>query len=746
MRKHVILIHALLFLIIPAMNGLAKQKVIFIVNNDFYSQHGYMVDSYKNDVEQLDNRKVEVIPWTQGTGTNIELCIPIFQRLQSEYAVAINAGDALEGAVLIGDVPVPLFLTPPPPPNPPTWNNYHPIDQVYMDIVDASGQPYTASPYYDPSVIVDCYTSSYTFPPGDRIYDIWVSRINASYLSGLREGMNVYDEYSIIARYLNRVSLRMNYPASIPSRGFAMGGPQDLGDLHSVLGQTMVSLKLPWLAEYTGGHNSPFNWMSQLLAGPRGCVNYGAFNGTLFAAEANRRYCRYSQLPVVYFPNNPNPTNNYPIPNYPSDSLGWEWAGLYDHSDRGHTNFFSNEGWGLNFQGRFTFGTYGPFWGMDYRTSGGYLDGYYYYQDNEFNPNPTGNGFGWKDKWAEWRWPVTSNKTYDVYMYYDAPCMPSWPYGANCDNVHINLYRVTLSGSLPNGITTDGHFIESVNQQIHTDFLSGDCKWEKVFSDVELNVGQMAIFIMSANDGQYGNHIADAIRFISTDQSVDIIIDDLEQAIDGGSDNNPTGIFTTRGFFTSDHMNRAYEDMGSEPGGGGLSKTQFFLMTACEINNFIYTNTIQNKNHGNLYALGHNGLLCMGTSTLDRTSYSKQPYVTAVQAGKNFGQAFIEQSNSAFFNGEPAYSLLGAGTLRARPYVQFRSDVFARRVIGDAQEETTVNPVLIRDVTVNGSGSWTVTSTHNTSSSPFGTYSEIVVRSETIFSPTGTNEVRLVAN
>jgi hypothetical protein len=58
--------------------------------------------------------------------------------------------------------------------------------------------------------------------------------------------------------------------------------------------------------------------------------------------------------------------------------------------------------------------------------------------------------------------------------------------------------------------------------------------------------------------------------------------------------------------------------------------------------------------------------------------------------------------------------------------------------------DATDKPVLIRNVTA--SGNWEVTSTYNRSSSPFGAHGEIVVRPETVLSPTGSNEVHLLAN
>jgi hypothetical protein len=78
------------------------------------------------------------------------------------------------------------------------------------------------------------------------------------------------------------------------------------------------------------------------------------------------------------------------------------------------------------------------------------------------------------------------------------------------------------------------------------------------------------------------------------------------------------------------------------------------------------------------------------------------------------------------------YALLGAGTLRAQPYIQYGSDIIEYQTITTSFSLNTVNPVLVRNVTVENGASFTVTSTH-TSSSPVCTHSEIVIRPETCF-------------
>lgn len=750
MKTRILPLLALQTLLIFVLSGFAKQKVLFVVHEDAYAQLSGQIDAYKSDVEMLDNKKVEIIEWPLSYGTNVEMCIPLILRLQSEYVEARSNGDVLEGAVMMGDVPVPQYDG---------GYGKMPLDQVYMDLVDTAGNPYTGWPYTPFFPTGPYFGNTYDSPPGDGAYEIWVSRINAVFLSDLREGMSIYDEFSIYSRYLNRLSDRMNYPSTVPSRGFFMGGPQDHDhDIYSTFGQYLNELHLPWLAQFTGGHNTSFNWMSQLLAGPRGCINYGAFNGTLFPTTGrNSRFCRYTQLPAVYEYGDTTPTA---ITISTTDSLGWEWAGLYNHSCPVHTNFFSNDGvlgnnppqphLYIKLNGEFEFGTVGrPLDSTYRRTASGYGGSYYCYQDSASDPNPYQYGRGWKNKGAEWRWivPPGDSGNYNIYLYYEAPDSTARDTN-NCDTVGISLRVADLDASgVPQSISTG--YNENISQQTHINYLPADHKWERLFgATVFLGEGQMAIIGLQLNDEwglRPGNRIVDAVRFIRASGGIDTIIDDAQPGTFPDSVNNPGTIFSSTGFHLSDDVFRGFEDLGSEPGGGGFSKSQFFLTNACSINDFTYSRaTEKDKNIGNLYALGYNGLICMGATTNDYGGDDKGPYTRALRNGNCFGQAYLDKIN-AFFSTSYLFTLLGAGTLRAQPYIQYGSEVIRRRVISDTQSVSTNNPVLIGDVTVNGNGDWHVTTTHD-GSSPFGTHPEIVIRPETVISPTGSNEVVFTAN
>lgn len=753
------------------------QKILVVVDSSLLGVHTNSlqvdVNQYLNDIAEYDHKKAGLISWQANPGTIYHQCDSLWHRLHDEYVQAIAAGDVVEGAVLIGNVPIPLtYLS--------SYGQLLPFDQAYMDIVDQrSGQPprytdYSDCPFPEDVPNGNCFCS----PPnncyqGDQLYDIWVSRINAQYLDiGIRQGIMFIDEIGIYSNYFTRMHNRMSSPAAVPLRGFAMGGPSDYFTsypLHSVIGNTMRNLNLPWLAEFTAGENSSYNWVSQLLAGPRGCINYGGFYGTINPSERNRRYCRYGILSTVYLPNNPNSTMQNVNT---SDSLGWEWAGVYNHSNPEFTQYAGELG-GRTLNGYFTFGTLGPFWGSSYIRSGGPGGSYYYYQDNSANTNPYNRTLGFKEKYAKWRWAVQASGTYNIYAYYVAS--PS-----NCNFVCYYLENALMNNGVPITIDPTQTGIE-IDQRNPTNPLNSDPNWHCIFPNVSMDPTHMAIIYTPAWLGYHpdapgdhfitGDQIVSGVRFISTGAGVDQTVNAVQPATYQDVDDWPQGVFSTNGCFTSDEVDRSYEEMGDEPGGGGYSKTQFFMTNACQINDYIYCtpasiypysfgwdlngSLVVSKNLGNLYALGHNGLACMGTATADYSDVNQSPFTTTLANGGDLGEAFLAQQNAYFwyrwYDGttwkyDPFfYSLLGAGSLRTIPYVQFGSWTETPRTISDNENTYSHAPVEIQSVNVTATGNWTVTSVHD-GNSPFGTHSEIVVWPECDFAPTGSDSVHLVVS
>jgi hypothetical protein len=786
-----------------AWNAMATKKILVFVDATAYATIQPYVTQYISDIGKYDHKRADVIVWPARTGSNFVQCIVVWDTLEQRYFTCMASGDALEGAVLVGDIPVPIVAG-------------VPTDEIYMDIVDRSGvpQPYlpNQTPYFfDPG---GNFTGKYGYadaggPAGDGLNDIWVSRINGRYLNGgIRQGPFLYDEYSVYMNYFNRLHVRMTDPATVPSRGFTMGAPVDY-DVRSTLTYGMRQLNLPWLAEFTGGDNSSFNWMSQLLAGPRGCITYGGFNGAPFPNwNNNSRYCVYDKIDSVYGPGALHPTS---LTLNPSDSLGWEWAAPFGHSCPGYTDFFSDGDVGDVYNGRFSFGTLGPYWGTypprQYVVAGGYNDQHLWYQDNSASANPYSYPLGYKGKKAHWRWKVPANQPagtlYNVYAYWEAspsnvnyieywlfqmsifggksqhimgsrllaqPGSYIWP--LNCDKDGLNSGCAGCSGPCkpPNQDQSTGQ------QQHYVHNLPDDPNWERIFPVVSGLMPDSMVEVMMPTYGsrEYGptvsnitgNYIIDAIRFISCNAdttpnyNVDQIVNFNDPA--GGYPNqinNASQVYTTPGCYTSDGELRSFEDMGSEPGGGGISKPVFFMTNACGINCFTqttpqsgdlppyYSGPALIKNLGNLYALGYNGLICFGTATEDYSGSTKESFTTALRNGSDFGEAFLaQQSTASSINSNSInHALLGAGSLQAQPYIQYGSYVEQPRTISGTEGTSTYAPVLIQNVTVTGTGSWTVTSNTGTSS-PLCDHSEIVVRPESDFAPTGTNVVDLKSN
>lgn len=771
MKPSLLLIRLTLpFLIILGLRELAfgNQKILVVVEANAYNATYVNLGKYIFDIQEYDNKKTELIIWNVTAGDNYTTCTEVRTRLHDEYVHAIDSGDVVEGAILIGNIPVPQTMY---------GQQLMPLDQVYMDLVDCTkGTPpryadYPTTSPFPPNgcpYAEDIVDGNYFYSPfnsgyylGDSHGEIWVSRINGQYLGdGIRYGLNVFDEYDIYNSYFMKADSRMSKPSNVPSRGFAMGGAWDLGTVHDNLGSTMLHLNLPWFAEFETGENSPYNWESQLLAGPRGCINFGACGGVGFSSERNRRYCVYTYLNTLYLGGDTTPV--VPHQDVPSsDSLGWEWAGSFEHSLPEFSQFQSSYDYGPPLtNGRFYSGTLGPLWGSSYLRSGGPGAEYLYYQDTSSNPNPYNRPLGWKNKSVTWRWKP-SDGTYNIYAYFvDGP--------NNCNYVEYYVKFATLDANgVPIAIATD-YQSTAINQQTDTNGLASDPNWHMLFQNVPLSANQMVIVYSGADRGYHpdapggyitGDQIVSSIQFIEqTGTGVAQTIDATQPTPYLDVDNYPQGIFATNGCMTSDEMDRGYEDMTDEPGGGGYAKPQFYLIMGCQINNFVHTNPntitdymgepgISNygisKNLGNLYALGHNGLICMGTSTNNYSSDTYTPFVTDLASGQDFGQAFLDQQNN-YWNSED-YCLLGAGNLRSKPYVQFGTYIQPVGTISNTQNTSTDAPILVQNVNVTGAGNWTVTST-NDANSPFGTNSTIDIRPECDFAPTGTNVVDFKAN
>jgi hypothetical protein len=389
---------------------------------------------------------------------------------------------------------------------------------------------------------------------------------------------------------------------------------------------------------------------------------------------------------------------------------------------------------------------------------GGYLGEYYRQYTDSTLENPYNMNMGTKGKTAIWRWKVKTGgprtKRFDVYLSYVPSVLNDTYLWVQLQEATMNGNGVPLKSVGPSnnmfGIIYDQTQTQNELPQRFQTKYPGCWHRAKLNTDTNPNIRFVtlhrdSIAIVSVDfchdEATPVYRIADAVLFISTDSTIDTAIDDSQPYTYPEQENASYQIFSNGGFAFSDYFNRNYENMGNEPGGGGWSKTQFYMFCACDINNFT-----KSKNIGTMYALGHNGLISMGAGGPDGSDQvMRSPYINTLKNGIDFGQAFIYALNQiAYWWPEPRsryYNLLGAGTLRSQPYIQNGSYIIADQTFNDGQYIFNYGTVLIRNVNVNGNGSLTVNA-HNTT---FGRHSEIVVRPETVFSPTGTNEVHLKA-
>ena len=804
MKKQIIFL-LIFILTISVRNSFSKILVMGCLS---YTYQNGEWNQYLDDIKNIDGKNVEVIEYSDTIGDNVDQCMNVRSKIEASYASGVTSKDLLEGVVLIGDFPVPILYTQDSI-HLYSFTNM-PNDYYYMDIWDTTNKrAYSnngAGIFSIDTNIINGDTSKvfvgnadyegvYNFSAGDGKLDIWVSRIDPANLPQLRMGSvtdGIVDtgvfEDDFITDYLQRLHARMAMPALVPSRGFAMGGPSDYNPLDSVMGRSMDSLKLPWFVEFTDGQNSGYNWMSQLQAGPGGNINYGAFNGVRNPTnERNRQYCRYTQLADA---RSYSPYNNRLYTNL--DTNGWEWAGIYNHA--APTDFSSNcVGGGLlppqevTLNGGFGKGALAPFWGTAFHNpTGGYIDnsgydnGFYHYRNDTIVPDPYFTGY-WKGKSASWRWKIQpgqvgTNGACDVYLGYLQNATNN-----NAQNVMITILEASpLADGTPGG---DENYWDTitVHQNAHTvsalPMNVSENQTMPYWEHLNINPAKGPIpikandwIIVQIDENSYfhdtayydttsrdtvkkkyetptsGNVIADAVMFRSTNYPTipDEIINCNTQPYipDDAQINQPYGIFAATGFYTSDDVGRGFEDMQDEDTINhlALSKVPFFLSACCETNWFTKTNCI-----GNLFALGHNGLISMGCATIDyMLNNNDSSFTTTLNKGKDFGQAFLAQAQSEF--NSIIYTLLGAGSLKAQPYVQFGTTGYYFQTFSAGTSITQNSPILLDSVTITANGGNVSVLSTTTAGAPLGTHAEVVIQPEThIYPPSAGNTVDIKA-
>lgn len=650
-----ILIYILLIIVI------SQARVLIIVESSYYNdpEGNWRISRYAHAVDSIDGKNVKIIEFTHpGSGTTREQCKPVWDTIMAEYVV--NPSDTVEGAVFIGNIPEPMFITPDIKIKNPVDTSIckkdsikihgginFPNDYYYMDLKNnATGSLWgsdldiwTYPIVFNPDSILytmlndSCdevdYDTLYFFDAGtwgpfkykgDNIAEIWVSRIYAKPLLHYPRdtGFAVWDtggffeENEIISNYLDRVHDWMTGQSEVPERTMAMGHIQGYYDNISALNRLKYSIGFDTLdveqrSYFIYPDNNGPNWQSQLQAGPYGNVNAGAFMGIRN--------------------NTVNETDNtYPDKFAPWDTRGFTWAGIIEHGHReGHT---FNRTSCLSRGGNFDAVNNIPLWTKV--ETGGFNGGSYYISHN-------------RDKYD-----VNYRHDFIAYWYHDIDTADTgwysfqiWyaPDAANDSSGYLN-------------IVVDDKYITGgwLNQQ--NNYGSSSDNWQVRFDSMQISLSnfhrnmehRIYVFLTShyrSSDTLNDLAIADAIRFVNLSSNDTLLVDN-----------------ESPGFYCSNWNNRHFYLM---PDDGGPSKAKFFVHNVCELNLFTYERV------GLLYAMGHNGLISFGTVMTNYGGMDNKPLLLTVQNGGTFGEGLITMANKNKLYGNPRFSLLGAGTLKSNP-------------------------------------------------------------------------------
>ncbi len=666
----------------------AYTKVLFIVDSEYYYDTSAGVDGsakitqYETDVETIDNKSVDVIVFSvKKSGTVRERCKPVWDTLTARYAAAHGTSDPIEGAVLIGDIPEPEMF------DDDRFNRggeIYPVDYYYMDLWDTTSTVDTLYPTdttvwlfpaYDDSgagSIFDTVDTFYTFDVnyknanGDEHMEIWVSRIYARTINLLRDSSFVYDSindpgfldnHEIISNYLDRVHERMTQRAKAPPRTMSF-----CGYYHDSITQiTNIKRDIPFDSINPASSNyyvwkelTGPNLQSQLQAGPYGTVNMGAFKGIQFDSS-NAQDWRY--------------------PAYRDDKRGYEWAGIFEHSFADAIGFgFVNATWSP-LPTRVETGGY---------DKDGNDDGYYIgWNRNNLLLN-RGSYLINIDYEID---DIQDTGTYNLYMWYnpddtlDDHSWIAWGRNSKQHNRRMNQRSYyppddiddcwqQINVLLEDSITPSGDTIP-------------DCVWRE--HPIHLGMGNNIIIEFSACGGSENTQndaaIADAIKLENISTGDSIIIDNDDSA-----------------YVNAHSLVRSYYSMRDD---GGPSKVPFHILQACHINYYTF-----DDNLGLLFAMGHDGLISVGTSNSNHLVGEFVVFLGALGRGLNFGKAYLEMANNysggygGGVHGIDKYILFGAGTLKAQAYKHYSDCMLL--LINNADITTIESHFVEQNATING--------------------------------------------
>jgi hypothetical protein len=672
------------------------------------------------DFKNVDMR----IFWFNDEDDVQDRCEPLWDTIRSEFQNC-SPSDSLEGVVMIGNVPAAWRVDS-------TWYKVNPSkyspeitsdDRYFMDIFNnATGTCYSsANVAWNFDTTLDLYTTY----KGDGQMDVWVSRIMANQIRGLRNGLTVMDEYTIINNYFDRLHERMTMPAKVPPRGFAMGGITEWGASHDAVDKLgMTNLHLRTVYDFDTTFSTPGNWLLQLTKGPYGGTSLGAFNGT-----------RYQDLSSYGWPkNNITITNTSLFDRLTArsisiahqDTLGYEWAGIYEHSLFSLHGFnMDPSGWSHAANGTFRSQTNGIQYSAAnwLRTGQGWASGYFL-DSLDYRLNPMNLPNYERDQHAIFKAPIMATGNYSVWQYFKpnpansrmvAGMAYSWPaYQDFADGQQTAIDFGLDSLTDTSGVDTNWRW----GYLVTNNFIAGDTAWIWI-SNEPPPYPQFPQYDSIYHADTAGYFIADAIMLAPVPgqcTGCDTII------IDNSS----------LGFTSTNWTDRAFLDMQDEDVSyhNAVSKVPFFISAGCLVGDYTGCYDTTDWLHeylsvptlnclGQLYGMAHSGLVSL-TSAISYTGYQSNQFTrfTSKLASLDtyglpctFGSALLDQYNRGASN--IPLTLFGAGTLRADstayiPYSTLEIQLINQQITGTFSHTYSDSLVWMENYNVASTGNCTV--------------------------------------
>ncbi len=628
-----------------------QAKVLVVVDKSYYDNNSVEIQGtnritrYLKDIKAFDEIETELLIYQNLMGvSNVDKVSDLWHKLIERYNASISGGDAIKGVVLVGDLPVPVYSDPNEP--------YSCVmDYPYMDLID-QGTPYNSSTNlkliwnYDETLkVFRRAVPNSSNPTGSNFLDVWISRIYSKNLHVLREpGAPIGDyltEHEIISNYLDKVHVRMTQPAKMPPRAMAMGHienwyetPEDgRAALESSFPFQQLSIDNYYYIYNTmdGDHriNTPSNFQSQLQSGPYGNINHDMKGEN----SIDNRY-----------------TENFD----PSDTLGLEWIGIFEHSSP-NVSEFNRDSEHSEWRGVFSSFDPAPY-NLNKHTTGGLSNGSYYaVKSDECGIDPQSFQLTFT--------PQTSEQ-FDIFMWVDISMLEAG-YIYEDNTLYLNMYK---------GDGSQNVLSVNINPRAYTSSQGS---------------GWMPIGQANLNNEEYFLRFEPFLS-LKNQQPGDKEILPISAIKISGQISGSVSYFTVDNadywYSNQRPIDRNFNTMQDN---GGQSKAHFFLSKGCKNSNFLHKNNISLS-----YAMGHSGLICLGTSTSHAKENTYKNFLIMLKSDDiSFGSSYLSYINEKRSN--YTYSLMGAGTLKAKPYKEFipieTKDIKVECLGGSAEDIAVAN-------------------------------------------------------